>query len=281
MNRRVQDKNGRELQALEYNVGDRRHDCVNANWVWKLLSVALIASFLGLTAFAQHTDETPSYPSANEFPPISDDRLDRALAAYEAENGLQRERPEWEPEPFERDNARNREPNAFIRAIARFFEAIGGFLGYMLAAIIVVAILAGLYMVFGESLSLRRRQSEKSATPDLSSVPDLRPEAKRARALLEDADALAAEGRFAEAVHLLLFRSIDEIQEKKSGVIGRSLTAREIGALGILPDWIRQALLPIIRIVERSFFGGQDVTEAGWREARASYETFAFGEAWT
>ena len=280
MNRRVQDKNGRELQALEYNVGDRRHDCVNANWVWKLLSVALVASFLGLTAFAQHTDETPSYPDSNEFPPISDERLDRALAAYEAENGLQRERPEWEPEPFERDNARNREPNAFIRAIARFFEAIGGFLGYMLAAIIVVAILAGLYMVFGESLTLRGRQKDKAAAPDVSIVPDLRPERARARALLEDADALAAEGRFAEAVHLLLFRSIDDIQDKRAGLIGTALTAREIGALGLLPDAVRNALSPIIKIVERSFFGGRDVDEAGWTEARQSYESFAFGEVW-
>ncbi|MEL7109631.1 MAG: hypothetical protein AAGJ68_12825 [Pseudomonadota bacterium] len=259
---------------------------MNANWVWKHLSVALLASCLGLTALAQHTQETSSNSieaEANtpDVSPVDDDRLDRALAAYDAESGLQRERPEWEPEPRDRDEFRNREPNGFIRAIAQFFEAIGGVLGYMLAAIIVVAIIAGLYMVFGESLSFRRRQTEKTAAPDISSVPDLRPEAKRARALLEDADALAAEGRFAEAVHLLLFRSIDEIQEQKSGIIGRSLTAREIGALGVLPDWIRQALLPIIRIVERSFFGGQDVTEAGWREARASYETFAFGEAWT
>ncbi|MEO1323600.1 MAG: hypothetical protein AAFV59_11400 [Pseudomonadota bacterium] len=258
---------------------------MNANWVWKHLSVALLASCLGLTALAQHTQETSSNSieaEANtpDVPPVDDDRLDRALAAYDAESGLQRERPEWEPESRDRDEFRNREPNGFIRAIAQFFEAIGGVLGYMLAAIIVVAILAGLYMVFGESLSFRRRQTEKTAAPDISSVPDLRPEAKRARALLEDADALAAEGRFAEAVHLLLFRSIDEIQEQKSGIIGRSLTAREIGALGVLPDWIRQALLPIIRIVERSFFGGQDVTETGWREARASYETFAFGEAW-
>jgi hypothetical protein len=48
-----------------------------------------------------------------------------------------------------------------------------------------------------------------------------------------------------------------------------------------LPDRVRNALTPIIRIVERSFFGGRDVDEAGWKQARASYHAFAFGEAWT
>ena len=130
-------------------------------------------------------------------------------------------------------------------------------------------------------LKTNGKQKEKHADPDRSLVPNLRPEQTRARALLEDADALAAQGRFAEAVHLLLFRSIDEIQSKRSGVIGRSLTSREIGALGVLPEPVRDTLLPIIRIVERSFFGGQDVNETGWQEARASYEHFAFGAAWT
>lgn len=144
-----------------------------------------------------------------------------------------------------------------------------------------IAILGGLYLVFGERFALRGSQKAKQVDPDLSIVPNLKPAEDHARALLEDADALAAAGRFAEAVHLLLFRSIDEIQNKRSGVIGRSLTSREIGALGILPDPVRETLSPIIQIVERSFFGGQEVGEAGWKEARTSYETFAFGAAWT
>lgn len=212
---------------------------------------------------------------------VDDARLDRVMAALEADESLQRERPEWEPEATEFEPPRERSgPNPIAEAIAAFFQAVGPILGYLLVIIIILAILAGLYMVFGESITLRGRQKEKTIGPDISTVPDLRPEEARAQALLEDADRLAAEGRFAEAVHLLLFRSIDDIQEKRSGVIGRSLTSREIGALGILPDAVREALLPIIRIVERSFFGGRDVDESGWKQARASYESFAFGEAW-
>ena len=257
-----------------------------ANWVFNSLKLSALVLFVGTGAAAQHAAEEPSVRDRSQLEfgdasQINDDRLDRALAAYEADDTLQRVRPEWEPDPVDLEALEPSNPNPILRAIAAFFEAIGGMLGYLLAAIVLFAILAGLYMVFGESLTLRWRQKEKSADPDISVMPDLRPEQGRARALLEDADALAAQGRFAEAVHMLLFHSIDDIQEKKSGLIGRSLTAREIGALNDLPDWIKDALSPIIRVVERSFFGGQDVTEMGWKDARDSYEFFAFGKAWS
>lgn len=248
-----------------------------------MLLTALLACPL-TNAQPAHSDSEPRAELENfdaEAVPVTDDRLDQVMRAYDADESLQRERPEYTPEarpdqPRETSNG----TGPIVRAIAAFFRAIGPVLGYLLLIIIVFAVLAGLYMVFGDAVALRGRQKEKSSRPDVSSVPNLRPEQARAHALLEDADALAARGRFAEAVHLLLFRSIDEIQEKRAGAIGRSLTSREIGALGILPDPVREALLPIIRIVERSFFGGRDVDETGWKEARASYETFAFGEAW-
>lgn len=247
-----------------------------------LVASVLLASFAA--AQAAHSDSTPTLNIDDLDPTIQrvdNARLDRALAAYEADDALQRTRPEFEPQVAER---RPRETtssqNPFIEAIVALFRIIGPVLGYLLVAIIALAILAALYMMFGESLTLRGRQKDKTAAPDISVVPDLRPERSRAAALLEDADALAAEGRFAEAVHLLLFRSIDDIQDKHSGLVGRSLTSREIGALNVLPSAVRDALSPIIRIVERSFFGGRDVDATGWQEARSSYESFAFGGVW-
>lgn len=255
---------------------------------FKSIALMLLASVLlfpSAEAQQSHADSEPRF-DMQDFDPeikrVDDARLQRVMEAYQADESLQLERPEWEPEVrVIEPRDRNSEPNGFAQAIASFFSFIGPALGYILIGIVFVAILIGLVMVFGESITLRGRQKEKKAETDISIVPDLRPEESRAHALLEDADRLAAEGRFAEAVHLLLFRSIDDIQEKRSGIIGRSLTAREIGALGILPDPVRNALSPIIRIVERSFFGGRDVDETGWREARTSYESFAFGEAWS
>lgn len=261
---------------------------MSASWTAKITGLAIFALLsVNASALAQdslaHFEETllPE-TSRDDIRSVSDDRLDQAFASFEADDDLQTARPEWEPEPVERPERRqNNGPNPIAEFFANLFGAIGQIAGYLLLLLIIIAIMGGLYLVLGESFTLRGKQKEKSADPDVSLSPNLRPEQTRARALLEDADALAAEGRFAEAVHLLLFRSIDDIQSKKSGVIGRSLTSREIGALGVLPEPVRETLLPIILIVERSFFGGQDVNETGWQEARASYESFAFGGAWT
>lgn len=209
-----------------------------------------------------------------------DAEINSLMATYLADTELQTERPEREPEPIEYNPRSNNGSNAFTRALAAFFQAIGPLIGYLLIALIAGAILYALYMMFGESLTLRRRDKVKKDGPDISITPNLRPQEDAAKALLADADKLAAEGRFAEAVHLLLFRSINDIQEKQKGGVPRSLTSREIGRLESLPIKVRTALFPIIGIVERSFFGGRPVDKEGWQSARASYEDFAFGEAW-
>lgn len=215
---------------------------------------------------------------AFEVQPISDDQLDDLMATYLADAELQTERPEVEPEPIEYRPAKR--PNWFARFLASIFNLIGEIIGYVLLAVIAGALLYCLYLMFGESLTLRGRDKAKKTEPDISIMPNLRPEKAVATALLEDADKLAAEGRFAEAVHLLLFRSISDIQEKKQGSVPKSLTSREIGRLESLPAKVRSALSPIISIVEGSFFGDRDVDQNGWQQARASYQNFAFGEAW-
>jgi hypothetical protein len=212
---------------------------------------------------------------------IEDSRLDAALSSLDDQTDLQTERPEEEPDPIEFREPRERNP--ILEAIGDFFADLFGFLGstlgYITLFIVAAAILVGLYFMFGEGFALRRREAETKQGKDISIAPDLMPDEASARALLGDAEALARQGRFAEAVHALLFRSIDLIQERQPASVKRSLTAREIGRLSNLPDLIRMGLAPIIRIVERSYFGGRPVDENGWIEARTAYQSFAFGEA--
>ncbi|MEM6535697.1 MAG: hypothetical protein AAF613_08670 [Pseudomonadota bacterium] len=256
-----------------------------------LVLAALLASTAPAAAqgsdwdFETYEPEPFEDEGVREVVQVEDSQLDAVMAAYGADDDLQRERPVLEPESQAPYAPRERERNPIIEAIADFFaalfDAIGGVAGYILAAVLVAAIAYGLFLMFGDGLALRGKEKQAGDDPDISVAPDLRPEGGAARALLEDADALAAQGRFAEAVHMLLFRSIRDIQAKLDGGVPNSLTAREIGMLSKLPDAVRSALSPIIRIVERSFFGGRPVDEAGWTEARASYQRFAFGEAWS
>jgi len=101
------------------------------------------------------------------------------------------------------------------------------------------------------------------------------PDESAALALLEDADALAAQGRFEEATHLLLQRSVGQIREAKPGWLDPSSTAREIAALTALPWAARQAFSVIAERVERSLFALRRLDAGDWQAARDAYADFA------
>lgn len=109
---------------------------------------------------------------------------------------------------------------------------------------------------------------------------DWRPEPQAARALLDDADSLAAQGRFGEAIHLLLFRSIDDLAGRRPGVVRPALTSRDIADLDVLPSQPRAAFARLAQAVERTFFGGQPVGAEVFDAARRDYEAFAFDAGW-
>src|SRR5690606_26136672 len=94
-------------------------------------------------------------------------------------------------------------------------------------------------------------------------------------ALLSDADALAAQGRFAEAVHLLLLRSINDIDGRLPNAVRPALTARDIAGLDRLPTAARPTFRQIARVVEASLFGGGAVDQGAYGECRDAYEAFA------
>ena len=247
-----------------------------------LLTVPAHAQVVHDAPFAEEPafeDLGPPADASEDAPAIETDlaTIDRAHAAYLADGELQLERPEEDidlPEPSP--------PPGWLRAFAEFLQALGP-LFQVVFWIAVGLIVAGLlYFLFGEAIRMRfggKKPPKDKREDDV--LQDLRPDAAAARSLLEEADALARQGRFAEAVHLLLFRSIEDLQVRIEGGVPTSLTAREIAGLGKLPERAKRGLKPIIQVVERSFFGGRAVDEGGWQEARRSYEDFAFGEAWT
>ncbi len=104
------------------------------------------------------------------------------------------------------------------------------------------------------------------------------PERSAALALLEDADALAAQGRFDEATHLLLQRSVGQIRAARPEWLEPSSTAREIAALPALPERARDAFTAIAGRVERSLFALRSLGAEDWQAARAAYADFALAD---
>lgn len=159
---------------------------------------------------------------------------------------------------------------SFIQAIwpvvkVLFWAAVAAFVLYILYA---------LYLRFsGSEWPWQRRPAE---APDESWRPDEAP----ARQLLSEADALAARGRFSEAAHLLLFRSIEDIDQRRPELVRPALTSRDIAALPAIPDRPRGAFARIAAMVERSLFARRPLGADDWRDCRAAYEDFAFAEGW-
>lgn len=89
-------------------------------------------------------------------------------------------------------------------------------------------------------------------------------------ALLDDAGRLAAEGRFGEAIHVLLLRTFEAIGRARR--LPASLTSREVLARAGLPEEARAALADLVGAVEQSRFGGAEPGPEEYRRCAASFE---------
>jgi hypothetical protein len=179
--------------------------------------------------------------------------------------------------PFEQP-----EPPAWLQWIGEKLEAllspIGRAIGlswavmqYVLLALAVAVILYLLWRWLGPILEERKIAD---AVPDEGWVPDR----VAAQALLKDADRLAAEGRYGEAAHLLLQRSVGHIADARPEWLRPATTSREIVAIPFLPDRARAAFSEIAVRVERSFFALHELDRDDWTAARAAYADFALAE---
>jgi hypothetical protein len=107
-----------------------------------------------------------------------------------------------------------------------------------------------------------------------------RPAPEEARALLEEADRLAAEGRFVDAAHLILLRSIQDIQARRPRAVAVSLTSRDIAGLEALPPPARALFSGIAEAVEISLFGGRPLDRDGYARCRDAYSNFVEAGSW-
>jgi hypothetical protein len=158
--------------------------------------------------------------------------------------------------------------------LTAMFEAIARALG--MSAPVLLWVVGGsvalvvLYAIWRLAEPLFERAPKPADEPG-----DWAPERDEALALLEDADRLAAEGRFDEAAHLLLKRSVAQIAGARPDWVHPASTAREIAAIGALPERARGAFATITARVERSRFALRDLDVADWQAARAAYAEFA------
>ena len=184
--------------------------------------------------------------------------------------------------PVEIPEIKPPEPSWFERMLAEvfgflaeIFAPVGQVLGaswwwlqWVLLAALVAFVIVLLWRMFGPGAVRRRTAAAEIAE-------EWHPETAASLALLEDADRLAAEGRYDEATRLLLQRSVGQIAAVRPDWVEPSSTARELAALPALPDSARTAFRIIAERVERSLFALRALDRADWEAARAAYADFA------
>ena len=171
---------------------------------------------------------------------------------------------------------------AIGRALRDFFEwsAPAGKPLLWIGAILLVLLLLYLFVpAFATWVDdIRYRRKRKGLEEEADQIGHA--EAGAARALLAEADALAAAGRFAEAIHLLLYRSVEDIEGRRPGLVKPAMTSRDLAVAHDLPAVAREAFSRIARAVEISLFGGRAIDAAAWDQCRSAYAEMTVPKNW-
>lgn len=217
-------------------------------------------------------------------------RLDAAYAQLGADGAIQFDLPPVKPPP---------PPPAWLKAFGEWLgdllAPVGRFLRWLFswmpdapyARIILWAMIAGLVAAIGWIVYERFRHGvwrlprwRHPATGEAVVEGEWDATGTPARAWLREADHLAEEGRFAEAVHHLLMRSIEDIGRRRPQLLKPALTSRDIARAHMIPPGPRDLFAGIAAVVERSLFGGRVVDADDWSRCRAAYADFAAGRSW-
>jgi hypothetical protein len=178
-----------------------------------------------------------------------------------------------------------------LAPIGRFFRWVSGFMPdapyakIILWTVIAAVLLLLLWMIFdrlrhGVWHLPRRRRGRIARTAETDVEETWSPDAAPARAWLKEADALAAKGRFADAVHHLLMRSVEDLGRRRPQVVKPALTSRDLAAIDAIPAAPRRLFAEIATVVERSLFGQRAVDAEEWARCRAAYTDFAQPRSW-
>jgi len=205
-------------------------------------------------------------------PELVDPGYDRTMAGGEIQTAFpppqpQPDTPEWLLSLF--------------RAVGDFFQwsapvlKVGLWIGAALLVLFLLYHFVPGFAQWVDRLRFRRKTVDGNADDAVGQA-----EAGAARALLSEADALAADGRFAEAVHLLLYRSVEDIEGRRPGLVRPAMTSRDLAEAQDLPTAARGAFSRIARAVEISLFGGRAIDAGAWAACRTAYAELTVPKSW-
>jgi hypothetical protein len=220
----------------------------------RLIGAVLLLAWLGLLS-----DVGPAVAEA--APDAVRQAIERVYGSgdYQTEMPQEQPRPVWEP--------------------LQIPEIVKDILRILFWTLLIVGGLLLLFFLVTALPSLQERLKRRAAEQAPSSVGPIATDADRERLdlALGEADRLARQGAFGEALHLLLLYCLNEMRRRFGLGLPPSLTSREILGLSVLPEIRRMGLSVIVSAVEVSHFGGRPVDEATYRSCRERCEDVVLG----
>jgi hypothetical protein len=135
---------------------------------------------------------------------------------------------------------------------------------------VVIAIGIGVLLyAFRDMIPILRMRHGGAWGGDEDTPADARP--RTPAAVLGAADELAAQGRFVEAMHVLLLQALADIRQRLDEQFADSLTSREILRSTKLSDAGRAPLRDIVDRVELTYFGQRPAELPDYQACRASF----------
>lgn len=152
-------------------------------------------------------------------------------------------------------------------------DGLSGLASLLMWVLIAVgAVLVVIFLVNELASLTRRSRTGTQWSEDAVAKAERHAVGPGARTSLEDADRLAREGRFTEALHMLLLDCIAQLRQLRfDSLIAPSMTSRELVRRLSLPEQSAKSLSAIVSAVELSHFGGRQPVERDYARCRESY----------
>jgi hypothetical protein len=189
------------------------------------------------------------------------DALDLAYESGRYQTEMPREQPPMQLQPLEVPDV--------VKEIIRI----------VLYTILIVGGLLLLFYIVNALPSLREAIKRRRAGRGVASAKAFVTDTDRDRldTALGEADLLARQGAYGEALHLMLLYCLNELRRRFGLGMPPALTSREILGLSALQEARHTALSVIVSAVELSHFGGRPVDEATYRSCRRRCEDVVLG----
>lgn len=140
---------------------------------------------------------------------------------------------------------------------------------------IMYGVLAVALVMLGMWLFRDLRRGSDTESLDGEEVPQATVDQGVLERPIGDADELARAGRFADAIHTLLLRTLVELVRATRTRVPSSLTSREILSRVPLVPTARDALYQLVSTVELTYFGDDVPGQADYDRCRHEFQKFA------